>query len=90
MAEAHLHGGHFEESLAELFKDPLEMAEMRTLVDDETFDLVEHRRMRLVAVATIGAPGQMTRMGGFCASIVRTCTGDVCVRNNLRSPLASG
>ncbi len=32
----------------------------------------------------------MTRIGGFCVSMVRTCTGLVCVRSSLRSPVASG
>ena len=33
------------------------MAEMRRLIDDQPFDLMEHRRMRLVGVATVGAAG---------------------------------
>ena len=32
---------------------------------------------------------QIMRMGGFCFSIVRTCTGLVCVRSTLRSPSSS-
>ena len=32
----------------------------------------------------------MTRIGGFCVSMVRICTGLVWVRSTLRSPLASG
>ena len=31
----------------------------------------------------------MMRLGGFCASMVRTWTGEVCVRSTLRSPFAS-
>ena len=31
------------------------MAHMRALIDDETFDLMEHRRMRLIRVTAIGA-----------------------------------
>ena len=30
------------------------------------------------------------RIGGFFASMVRICTGEVWVRSTLRSPLASG
>ena len=30
------------------------------------------------------------RIGGFCVSMVRICTGEVCVRNSLRSPFSSG
>ena len=29
-------------------------------------------------------------MGGFCASMVRTCTGEVCVRSTCREPSACG
>ena len=32
----------------------------------------------------------MTRIGGFCVSIVRTCTGLVWVRSSLRSPFGVG
>ncbi len=32
----------------------------------------------------------MMRMGGFCASIVRICTGLVCVRSTRRDPSAFG
>ena len=32
----------------------------------------------------------ITRIGGFCASIVRTCTGDVCVRSSMREPSGFG
>src|SRR6516165_10978482 len=52
--EAHLDVRHFEEGLAEFLKDPFQIAEIGGAVDYETFDLVEHRRMRLVRVATIG------------------------------------
>ena len=30
------------------------------------------------------------RIGGFCASMVRICTGEVWVRSSLRSPFSSG
>ena len=32
----------------------------------------------------------MTRIGGFCVSMVRTCTGEVCVRSNSREPSGFG
>ena len=35
-------------------------------------------------------PGMMTRMGGFCASMVLICTGEVCVRSNSREPSGFG
>ena len=44
-----------EEGLAELLQNPFQVAEMRAAVDDQALDLVEHRRVRLVAVAAIGA-----------------------------------
>src|SRR6516162_5523597 len=43
----------FEEGLAGLLQYPFQMAEMRAPVDDQAFDLMEHRRMGLVAVAAI-------------------------------------
>src|SRR6516225_3204532 len=46
-----------EEGFEEFFEDPLHVAEMRTLIDDEALDLMKHRRMRLIAVAAIGAAG---------------------------------
>src|SRR5690349_22567958 len=54
-AEAHLHVIDLEERLAEFSERPFEMAEMRLLVDDEALDLVEHRRVRLVRIGTVGA-----------------------------------
>jgi hypothetical protein len=32
----------------------------------------------------------ITRIGGFCFSMVRTCTGEVCVRNSIREPSGFG
>src|ERR1700693_6663525 len=52
--EPHVDVVDLEERLAELVQDPFEMAEMRTLVDDEAFDLVELRRMRRVGIDAIG------------------------------------
>src|ERR1700733_13603928 len=56
-AEAHADMRHFEEGLAEFLQYPFEVGERRPIVDDQALDLVEHRRMRLVGVAPIGAPG---------------------------------
>ena len=46
-----------EERLAELLDHPFQMTEMRALVDHQAFDLMEHRRVRLVGIAAIGAAG---------------------------------
>ncbi len=51
-AEPHLHLVDLEERLAEFFQAPLEVAHVRGLVDHQRFDLVEHRRVRGVAVAS--------------------------------------
>jgi hypothetical protein len=32
----------------------------------------------------------MTRIGGFCASMVLICTGEVCVRSSSREPSGFG
>ena len=48
-AEAHLHLRHLEERLAEFLEHPFQMAEMGLLVDDQALDLMEHRRVGLVA-----------------------------------------
>jgi hypothetical protein len=39
-----------EERLAEFLQHPLEVSHVGGLVDDEALDLMEHRRVRLVAV----------------------------------------
>ncbi len=49
--------GTSKNALQNSSQDPLEVAQMGALVDDEALDLVEHRRVRLVAVAAIGAAG---------------------------------
>ena len=54
-AEAHAHRVHLEERLAEFLQAPLEMAEVRGLVDHQALDLVEHGRVRGVAVEAIDA-----------------------------------
>src|SRR5262249_2711190 len=53
--EAHLDALDLEERFAEFFEDPLQVAEMRALVDDKALDLMEHRRVGLVGVDAIGA-----------------------------------
>ena len=53
--EPHADAIDLEERLEELFQDPFQVAEMRLLVDDETLDLVEHRRVGLVGIAAVGA-----------------------------------
>src|SRR5262245_37705743 len=53
--EAHLHLVDLEERLAELLQNPFQVAEMRTLVDHEPLDLMEHRRVGLIGVDPIGA-----------------------------------
>src|SRR5215470_4330973 len=53
--EPHFHVVDLKKRLAELRKNPLQMAEMGALVDDQSLDLMKHRRMRLVAVTAIGA-----------------------------------
>src|SRR5208283_2832845 len=55
--ETHAYMRHFEEGLAELLQHPFQIGERRAFVHHEALDLVEHRRMRLVGVAPIGASG---------------------------------
>ena len=47
--EPHLDVVDLEERLAEFLQDPFQVAEMRALVDDQALDLMEHRRVGLVA-----------------------------------------
>ncbi len=56
-AETHADMRYLEERLAEFLQHPLEIGEGRALIDDKALDLVEHRRMRLVGVAAVGASG---------------------------------
>src|SRR5437763_17055487 len=53
--EAHLHGRHFEERFAEFLKYPLQVSEMGAAIDDETLDLMELRRVRLVGIDAVCA-----------------------------------
>ncbi|MNZ49220.1 hypothetical protein D3C78_669810 [compost metagenome] len=53
-AKAHDDTVDLEEGLAEFFENPAQIADMRLLVDDKAFDLMEHRRMGRVGVLTIG------------------------------------
>ena len=59
-------------------------------VDDETLDLMEHRRVGLVAVHAIGAAGRDDADRRRLRCMVRICTGEVCVRSSSRSPFSSG
>ena len=54
-AEAHLHLRHLEEGFAELLEHPFQVPEMGLLVDGQSLDLMEHRRVGLVRVAAIDA-----------------------------------
>src|SRR5215470_6820827 len=54
-AEANLDLSHLEERLAEFLEHPFEVPEMSLLVDREPLDLMEHRRVGLVAVAAVDA-----------------------------------
>src|SRR5580700_2090635 len=53
--KAHTDPIDLEERLEEFFQNPFQVAEMRALVDHQAFDLVEHRRVGLVAVVAISA-----------------------------------
>jgi hypothetical protein len=37
-----------QKCLAEFFENPFQVTEVRTSIDDQAFDLVEHRRVRLI------------------------------------------
>src|ERR1700732_3157963 len=54
--EPHLDVRNLEKGFAGFFENPFEMAKMRGAVDDEALDLMKHRCMRLVGIATVGAP----------------------------------
>src|SRR3954464_12248633 len=51
--ETHLHLVDLEEGFAEFLENPFEMSEMGALVDHQSFHLMKHRRVGLVAVAAI-------------------------------------
>ena len=72
-----------EEHPKKLLDGALEIRETDTLVDQQALDLMEHRRMSDIGVAAIDSPGQTIRIGGCRDSMVRTCTGEVCVRSNM-------
>ena len=55
-AEAHFYLIHLEERLGEGFQRPFQVPHMRHLVDDETLDLMEHRCVGLIGIATVNAP----------------------------------
>ncbi len=54
-AEPHRQMLDGEEGAAEINEAALELAHMRGLIDQQAFDLVEHRRMRRIMVAAEGA-----------------------------------
>src|SRR5579863_3091259 len=56
-AKAHADAIDFEKRLEEFFENPFQVAEVRALVDDQSLDLMKHRRVRLVRIAAIGATG---------------------------------
>ena len=61
----------------------LEVRQTNALVDRESLDLVEDRRMRLVRVARNTRPSEMIFSGAPSASIDRIWTGEVCVLSSL-------
>lgn len=64
----------------------LEIAHGDILIHHKALNLVEQRRMRGVhRIGAVNLPGAMMRMGGFCCSITRICTGEVCVRRSIFS-----
>src|ERR1700748_901449 len=63
--KTHLDLIDLEERLAEFLEYPFQMTEMRALVDDEPFDLMEHGRVGLIAVAAVGTPGNDDADGRF-------------------------
>ena len=75
-----------EHALCKQLEDPFEIPHCDAVIDDEPLHLMENRRM----VASAGSarytrPGEITRIGGFCTSIVLTCTGDVWERSRMLS-----
>ncbi|EGE58936.1 hypothetical protein RHECNPAF_253009 [Rhizobium etli CNPAF512] len=56
-AKAHRHAVDLEEGLAELLEHPADIGDIGLLVDDQALDLMEHRRMRGIAVLAIGLAG---------------------------------
>src|SRR3990170_2657914 len=64
-AEAHFHLWHLEEGFAELLQHPFQVAEMGLLVDHQSLDLMEHRRVGLVRIAAIDPARRDDAQGGF-------------------------
>ena len=89
-AKTHLHIVDFEERLAHFFDCPFQVAHVRRFVDHQRFDLVEHRRVRLVAIAARGAArcddADRAGSGEHRAHL----NGELCVRNSVRVPSAPG
>jgi hypothetical protein len=82
-AEAHLDVGTSKNALQNSSSTQRMLADVGRLVDDQALDLMEHRRVGLVGIHAVGRPGMMMRIGGFWPSMVRICTGEVCVRSSL-------
>jgi hypothetical protein len=57
-AEAHLEVVGLEEAAQEIGVHALQVGEADVLVDPQSLDLVEHRRVRRVGVHAVGAPGR--------------------------------
>ena len=60
----------------------LQIREAHALVDDQPFDLVEHRRVGHVRVAAIDAARHDHAQRRLVAQHARICTGEVCVRSS--------
>jgi hypothetical protein len=84
-AEAHFEIA-LEERAHELGQRALEVGEGRMLVHQQAFDLMEHRRMGLVAVAAVhlaGGDHAQRRRGRPCSA---PAPPEVCVRSRRPSP----
>ena len=64
-AEAQREVVAFEEGAAEVGEDDLQVLEAHVLAQPQAFALVEHRRVRGVAVHAVGAAGAITRISGM-------------------------
>ena len=78
-AKAGTHFVHFKEGFDEFFQTPFQMTHMGFGIDDQTFDLVKHRRVGLVAVTAIGPPRRDDTNGRLFlhhgADLHRACVG---------------
>ena len=71
------------------FQRVFQMPHMRGLIDHQPLDLVKHRRVRLVAVAPIGAPRRDKPEGRVAGLHGAHLHGLVCVRSRSGSPSSS-